>query len=647
MEQKTIQQAKANEHTKPNLTGIPTQMKLDFEQRSGLSFDDVRVHYHSDKPARLQAMAYTQGTQVYIGPGQERHLPHELGHVVQQKLGLARPTVRYGKVPINNSKHMEQMADRFRTGKIPGMDNFGQTEDVLQYAGGIGVTLTPANDKDAVYGKDDLIVETIKFLDRPSTGKGRKQGAHSLALRFIQKYQQHMNKGKTLDDVLEFYDQFTSDILSDIEAASKKAITNMLSSCTTKEESEKALIEFRQQVKQVWSGSEIQAKNAKMMIDVARSCDELSMSVWSIYLGKTVEFANNAYAQGPLASQGEGSKGLGEGGGIGLLRELKRGESIDTSRMFANLIDTNSAGEINTQFDSVPIENREIIKAVLQRIGSIKNLLIEGISPVPGLAGEVERMKALDSERDLDPNHEEENNYIQSLQQNIKNSAIVNAINLVKLLQIGLNNNELGRVEARYVTYLYRLFGQYEQGMPESARLRSSIKLDYKAPDELLNVHDDNLCRDWDEDTKIFDLIEIPTAEFSYNLYCKYRDMLFALTSPDRDTDEDLKEMLYRVRNAYIKGLYNCVAKWKVFTSTHPFSELPMDVDYNIKPFFCFIDDNYRNEVCNQLFEIELEGDDPMEHDNPLELSAELREIVNNICIDYQNMIASVKEFYP
>lgn len=118
MEQKTVQRVEKKEGAGPNLTGIPTQMKLDFERRSGLSFDDVRVHYNSDKPAQLRAMAYTQGTQVYVGPGQERHLPHELGHVVQQKLGLVRPTARYGKVPINNSDHMEQMADRFRTGNI-------------------------------------------------------------------------------------------------------------------------------------------------------------------------------------------------------------------------------------------------------------------------------------------------------------------------------------------------------------------------------------------------------------------------------------------------------------------------------------------------------------------------------------------------
>ena len=97
MRQAVIQKAEERQRRQqPNLTGIPTQMKLDFEQRSGLSFDDVRVHYNSDKPRRIGALAYTQIPQVHIGPGQERHLRHELGHVVQQKRGIVGPNYRLG-----------------------------------------------------------------------------------------------------------------------------------------------------------------------------------------------------------------------------------------------------------------------------------------------------------------------------------------------------------------------------------------------------------------------------------------------------------------------------------------------------------------------------------------------------------------------
>ncbi|MCI8526921.1 MAG: DUF4157 domain-containing protein [Oscillospiraceae bacterium] len=123
MEAKLQQQAPQKAQTnKPNLTGIPTQMKLDFEQRSGLSFDDVRVHYNSDKPAQLQALAYTQGTQVYVGPRQERHLPHELGHVVQQKHQKISPTHYIHGVAINSDSSLEKSADvlAYQVGKSSG-----------------------------------------------------------------------------------------------------------------------------------------------------------------------------------------------------------------------------------------------------------------------------------------------------------------------------------------------------------------------------------------------------------------------------------------------------------------------------------------------------------------------------------------------
>ena len=111
MEAKLQQQAPQKAQTnKPNLTGIPTQMKLDFERRSGLSFDDVRVHYNSDKPAQLQALAYTQGTQVYVGPGQE-------GHVVQQKSRLITPTLTVHSYRINTDSKLEKEADLFAHSK--------------------------------------------------------------------------------------------------------------------------------------------------------------------------------------------------------------------------------------------------------------------------------------------------------------------------------------------------------------------------------------------------------------------------------------------------------------------------------------------------------------------------------------------------
>lgn len=103
---------RAPREAKKNRTGIPSRLKERIERESGLSLDDVQVHYNSGKPSGLGALAYTQGSQVYVGPGQERHLGHELGHVVQQKLGKVRADTTINGMPVNTDKALEQEADR-------------------------------------------------------------------------------------------------------------------------------------------------------------------------------------------------------------------------------------------------------------------------------------------------------------------------------------------------------------------------------------------------------------------------------------------------------------------------------------------------------------------------------------------------------
>jgi hypothetical protein len=78
---------------KENNTGLPDALKAGVESLSGVSIDDVRVHYNSSKPAQLQALAYAQGGEIHIGPGQEKYLPHEAWHVVQQKQGRVASTM--------------------------------------------------------------------------------------------------------------------------------------------------------------------------------------------------------------------------------------------------------------------------------------------------------------------------------------------------------------------------------------------------------------------------------------------------------------------------------------------------------------------------------------------------------------------------
>lgn len=96
---------------KKNETGMPDNLKAGIEGLSGFAIDDVRVHYNSDKPATVQALAYTQGTDIHVAPGQEQHLPHEAWHVVQQMTGRVEPTTEVGGMPVNDSLELEHEAD--------------------------------------------------------------------------------------------------------------------------------------------------------------------------------------------------------------------------------------------------------------------------------------------------------------------------------------------------------------------------------------------------------------------------------------------------------------------------------------------------------------------------------------------------------
>lgn len=96
---------------KRNETGMSDNLKAGIEDLSGFAMDDVRVHYNSPEPATVQALAYTQGTDIYVAPGQEQHLPHEAWHVAQQMTGRVEPTTEVSGLPVNDCIELEHEAD--------------------------------------------------------------------------------------------------------------------------------------------------------------------------------------------------------------------------------------------------------------------------------------------------------------------------------------------------------------------------------------------------------------------------------------------------------------------------------------------------------------------------------------------------------
>lgn len=106
-----VAQAAAEPAPAPNRTGMPDPLKAGIESLSGMDMSEVRVHRNSSKPAQLNALAYAQGNSIHLAPGQERHLPHEAWHVVQQRQGRVRATMQMAGVGLNEDAALESEAD--------------------------------------------------------------------------------------------------------------------------------------------------------------------------------------------------------------------------------------------------------------------------------------------------------------------------------------------------------------------------------------------------------------------------------------------------------------------------------------------------------------------------------------------------------
>ena len=113
----------------PNRTGLPDNLRAGVESLSGMSLDDVKVHYNSPRPAEVQALAYTQGTDIHLAPGEEAHLPHEAWHVVQQKQGRVKPTLQAKGLPINDDAGLEREADVMGQTALSGAASVAQRKE--------------------------------------------------------------------------------------------------------------------------------------------------------------------------------------------------------------------------------------------------------------------------------------------------------------------------------------------------------------------------------------------------------------------------------------------------------------------------------------------------------------------------------------
>jgi len=94
------------------LKGHSLSRRFGIENLSGMSMDGVRVHYNSAESAERNALAYTQGTQLPLGPSEDELFRHEVSHVGQRRLGRVRPTLQMKLAVGPVDDHYEREADR-------------------------------------------------------------------------------------------------------------------------------------------------------------------------------------------------------------------------------------------------------------------------------------------------------------------------------------------------------------------------------------------------------------------------------------------------------------------------------------------------------------------------------------------------------
>ncbi len=94
--------------------GLPEDLRGSTESLSGMNLGDVSVHRNSARPALIGAEAYAQGSDIYLGPGADRHLPHEAWHVVQQMRHQVPATdVREDGLAVNLDPSLEREAQTY------------------------------------------------------------------------------------------------------------------------------------------------------------------------------------------------------------------------------------------------------------------------------------------------------------------------------------------------------------------------------------------------------------------------------------------------------------------------------------------------------------------------------------------------------
>lgn len=191
-------------------TNLPQDLRNKFEQHTGLSLNDVKVHYNSQKPREIGARGFTYGEDIYLAQGEEECLPHELAHVVQQKKGLGQSATREHDDNSLSDKEIDA--------------------DLLARAASLQ-TNAPKKDSELVHRRTPIAVKQCMTVatDNGSEADGRKSYTYNRYKKYGTDTYNVIGQSSTLSkqDAIEgkSYDKYKFKVLNDVAEEAGRALS--------------------------------------------------------------------------------------------------------------------------------------------------------------------------------------------------------------------------------------------------------------------------------------------------------------------------------------------------------------------------------------------------------------------------------------
>ena len=164
---------------------LPAILQTQMERLSGVDMSSVTVHRNSSRPQHVNAHAFTKGSEIFVAPGQERHLRHEAWHVAQQAQGRVRPNRTAHGTAINDDSALEHEADvmaarshqTVATDRTHSLVNLGPAAD----GGVVQRTIGDGHDLSAPWVAGDAVLEAVYDDER-----SLQSGNSGTAVRIVQ-----------------------------------------------------------------------------------------------------------------------------------------------------------------------------------------------------------------------------------------------------------------------------------------------------------------------------------------------------------------------------------------------------------------------------------------------------------------------------